>query len=89
MVKHLGRFHISVYHVPGQAVDDLAPLLLRYPSHVNLYWLRSMSVPKPERNQSCWKSFRQLFVTEMPKKGTERAIIDELFEKDIRSSQYK
>jgi hypothetical protein len=42
MVQHVSRFHISVYHAPGQAVDDPAPRLQGYPSHVSyyhsLYW---------------------------------------------------
>ena len=33
MVKHLGRFHISVYHAPGQAVDDLTPVLATWDIH--------------------------------------------------------
>ena len=36
MVQHLSRFPISVYHAPGQAVDDLAPLLEGYPHILEL-----------------------------------------------------
>jgi hypothetical protein len=36
MVQHLSRFLISVYHAPGQAVDDLAPLLEGYPHTLEL-----------------------------------------------------